>query len=228
MFSQSIVSSQLAFVTLFCCLTASAQSGMVRGRLIAEDTGLPIANAVIVATASTRYASRITVTTGTDGGFSLPTQRRAVYGVCARSPAPYVDTCQIHSRKVYSAEPAAEPFSLVVPVGIPARVTIEDPNHLVAISTESFLSANPLDLHVYIEESVTRTHVPVPITKVAADSIQFFVTVPAGSTWRLAANSVRFSLVDGAGRPYMVDSPIPTSSRNSDGEAVVSFSIRRK
>ena len=87
---------------------------------------------------------------------------------------------------------------------------------------------NPLDLHVYIEESVTRTRVPVPITKRAADSIEFFVTVPAGSTWRLAANSVRLSLVDDAGRPYVVDSPIPTSSRNSAGEAVVSFSIRRK
>ncbi|MFN3326457.1 MAG: hypothetical protein ACK5AZ_23410 [Bryobacteraceae bacterium] len=140
-----------------------------------------------------------------------------------------MDTCLFGRRVAVAAQPSTAPVELTAPAGIPVRLRINDPEKIIAVSAVPFLSANPLDLLVYVEDSITRTRVPLPMRSQAASVLEYFFVIPSSRTWNLSISSVRFMLTDElTSRQYVVDSPISTDVRNADGEAVREFSIRRK
>lgn len=207
------------------CSSANAQQVLLRGQLVGADTKKPLANVIISASSKTRPPRRVQVRTGLDGSFVVPAELGLPYALCSEAVGTYISTCAFSKPATVIAKHNTQPILLSAPAGIRIRVQIHDPGRRIRVSRTPQLFADPLDLCVYAEESTTRTRIPLAINSQTQEGFEYQAVIPATRVWRLAMSSVRFQLIQSAGRPYVANSSISSTAVNAVGEFLAVFSI---
>lgn len=110
------------------------------------------------------------------------------------------------------------------------RVRVVDADGLLRSPDGSFAAPDPLLLHVFAEEEVTRTHIPLQLAPSASISNAFeaSVVIPTSMHWDVAMSSARAKLFDSDGNSYRTNAAIPRPNVYGDDEFLAVFTLRTK
>lgn len=202
-----------------------AQSVALTGRLLAEDTKGPLPGVAITAIAMPKPLRMITTTTGPDGGFTINAKPGVSYRLCSAATGRYAASCPFSKPLTVQAGTAPAPVEMTAPAGIRMRIRILDPGRL--LSSGAALR-DPLLLHVFAEEEITRTHIPLPLAPSSSisNAYEAAVVIPISMNWNVAMSSVRAKLFDPAGNAYRSNAPIPRPNDYGTGEYLAVFTLQ--
>ncbi len=207
-----------------------AQPMTLRGQLVDADTKQPVGNVSVTATSRSKDVRVFQAKTVADGTFSIPVEAGVGYAVCSESGGRYTSSC-VFGKTVYVG-PASpqQPLQLTASTGVPVRITVTDAAKAVTVTTDPLLWVDPLDLIVYVQESITRTRISLPLSSQSPQGFEYAAIIPRGTTWPLAMSSARHSIVDQkSSQVYRPDTPIPyTQSLNAAGESTAAFSLQKR
>ena len=109
------------------------------------------------------------------------------------------------------------------------RVRIVDSDGLLRSPDGSFVAPDPLLLHVFAEEELRRTHIPLQLEPSSiSNAFEASVVIPLSRHWDVAMSSVRAKLFASDGNAYRSNAPIPRPNDYGDGEFLAVFTLRAK
>lgn len=222
----SIILSASALLVLSTVL--SAQTATLNGQLIAEDTRRPLPEVEITALSLTRPVSVIKTTTGADGWFSLKTSRGVAYHLCSAANGRYAESCQFSKPLTVRASSELLTVQMVAPAGIRMRVSIVDPDGLLRSPDGSFAAPDPALLHVFAQEEITRTRIPLKLQPSSAlNAFDASVVIPISMRWDVAMSSERAKIFASDGTPYQFNTAIPRPIDYGSEEFLAVFTLRK-
>jgi hypothetical protein len=119
------------------------------------------------------------------------------------------------------------PVQLTAPAGIRMRVRIIDPDGLLSSPNGSSGAPDPLLLHVFAGEDVTRRHIPVELAQSSiSNEFEAAVVIPTSAHWNVTMSSAKAKLFDSHGNAYQSNTAIPRPNDNGDNEFLAVFTIR--
>ena len=151
-----------------------------------------------------------------------------LYRVCSGAISNYADTCRFSKPIDIRASANMPAVRLTAPAGIRMRVRIIDADGLLRSLQHS--SPDPLVLHVFADESITSTRMPLQILPSAtvANAFEAATVIPASTSWNVGMSSVRAQLYDGKGSVYQSNNPIPRPASDGVDEFLAVFTLRAK
>jgi hypothetical protein len=226
----SCTSLVFGIALLSMCPHLSAQTVTLSGQLVTEDSLQPLSNATIVATSLTRPPRVLETLTGPDGRFSFGAIAGHPYLLCSRAAGNYADSCKFSKPIEVRAAANMPAIRMTAPVGIRMRVRVVDVDGLLRSPLGTVAAADPLLLHVFAEEEMTRTRIPLQlITSTSVPSaVEAAVVIPTSLNWKIAMSSIRGKLFDPSGNAYQSDTAISHPASYGGSEFLAVFSLRAK
>lgn len=110
------------------------------------------------------------------------------------------------------------------------RLRIIDADGLLPASEGVFVNPNPLLLHVFADEEVTKTRIPVQLLPSAtvANAVEAPVVIPRNANWNIAMSSNLAQLFDANGSAYQASAPVPRPASNGSNEFLAVYTLRKK
>ena len=207
----------------------SAQTVTLNGQLLADDTKRPLPEVAITAMSLTKPVSVIKTTTGPDGGFTIKATPGVSYRLCSAATGRYAESCQFSKPVMVKVGSDLATVQMTAPAGIRMRVRIVDSDGLLRSPDGSFVAPDPLLLHVFAEEELRRTHIPLQLEPSSiSNAFEASVVIPLSRHWDVAMSSVRAKLFASDGNAYRSNAPIPRPNDYGDGEFLAVFTLRAK
>lgn len=218
--------ASLAFALLLTCPSLPAQTVTLAGQLLTEDSLQPLSQVTITATSSTRPVRVIETTTGPDGRFSLAATAGYPYRLCSAAAGNYADSCRFSKRIEVTASANMPTIRMTAPVGIRMRLRIIDADGLLRSPQGTLVTPDPLLLHVFAQEDITRTRIPLQIapSPTVSNAVEASVVIPTSMSWNLAMSSIRAQLFDADGNAYQSNAPIPRPPSYGSNEFLAGLS----
>jgi hypothetical protein len=184
----------------------------------------------ITATSSTRPVKVVETVTGPDGRFTLPLIAGYPYRLCSAATGNYADSCSFSKPIEVKASANMAAAHMTAPAGIRMRVRITDADGLLRSAQGTFVSPDPLVLHVFAQEDVTRTRIPIQIGPAAtvSNAVEASVVIPTSLSWNVGMSTVRAQLWDANGKAYVSNTAIPRPASYGSGEFLAVFSLHAK
>ena len=204
-----------------------AQTVALNGQLLAEDTNASLPGVAINAISLTKPVSVVQTTTGPDGGFTIMANPGVYYRLCSAATGRYAESCQFSTPVTVQADSGLATVQMTAPTGIRMRIRIIDPGGLLS-STLSL--HNPLLIHVFAGNGITRTHIPVQLEQSSSlsNSYEAAVVIPITTNWNVAMSSVLANLFDSGGNFYQPNAPIPRPNDYGDAEFLAVYTLQAK
>lgn len=220
----------LALMFVFMCPDLCAQSVTITGQLLAQDSLQPLAQVTITGTSSTRPVRIVRATTGPDGRFSFEATEGYVYRLCSTATGNYVDTCLFSKPVEVKASANLPAVRITASVGIRMRLRIIDANGLLRPSQGMLGAPDPLLLHVFADESITRTRIPLQIvpSSTVSNAVEAATVIPTSLSWNLGMSSARAQLFDANGNAYQSNAAIPRPASYGTNEFLAVYTLRIK
>ena len=217
-----------ALTLLLMCSHVQAQTVTLTGQLVAEDSLQPLPHATITATSYTRPLKIVETTTTLDGRFTMEVTAGYLYRLCSGATSNYADTCRFAKPIEVRASAITQAVRMTAPVGIRMRVRIIDADGLLRSLQDA--ASDPVLLHVFADESITRTRMPLQIVPSAtvANAFEAATVIPTSLRWDVGMSSVRAQLYDGNGSVYQSNNPIPRPASYGVEEFLAVFTLRAK
>ncbi len=222
--------ASLAFSLLFMCPHLRAQTVALAGQLLTEDSLQPLSQVTITATSSTRPPRVLQTITGPDGRFSLAAAAGYPYRLCSAATGNYADSCRFSKPIEVKASANMPAVHMTALVGIRMRVRIIDANGLLRSPQGTLVAPDPLLLHVFADEEITSTRVPVQIVPSAtvSNAVEASVVIPTSMSWNIGMSSIRAQLFDANGNAYQPNTVIPRPASYGSSEFLVVFTLRAR
>lgn len=203
----------------------SAQTVALSGRVLAQDTQGSLAQVAITATALTKPISVIQTTTGPDGMFTIQAKSGLYYQLCSAATGNYAESCRFSKPVTVQASSGMATVQMTAPTGIRIRVRILDPAGLLNSDTSL---QNPLHLHVFAGNEITRVHFPLQLepSSSVSNAYEAAVVIPTSMPWNVAMFCVRAQLLDSNGNAYQSNTAIPRPSDYGDNEFLAVYTLR--
>lgn len=226
----SCASLVFGIALLSMCPHVSAQTVNLSGQLVAEDSLQPLSQVMIVATSLTRPPRVIETLTGPDGRFSFAATAGYPYRLCSGSTGNYADSCKFSKPIEVKASANMPAIRMTALAGIRMRVRVVDADRLLRSPQGTLVAADPLVLHVFAEEKITRTRIPLQVVASASvsNAVEASVVIPTSMSWNMAMSSIRGQLFDARGNAYQSDTAIPRPASDVGNEFLAVFSLRAK
>ncbi len=222
--------ASLTFTLLLMCSHLFAQTVIISGQLITEDSLQPLSQVTISATSSTRPPKVIDTLTGPDGRFSLAVTAGYPYRLCSTATGNYADSCRFSKPIEVKASANMPEIRMTAPAGIRMRLRIIDADGLLHSPQGTFVTPDPLLLHVFAEEDTTRTRIPLQIglAPTVSNAVEAAVVIPISMRWNLGMSSIRAQLFDANGSAYQSHAPIPRPASQGGDEFLSVYTLRAK
>ena len=111
------------------------------------------------------------------------------------------------------------------------RVRIIDADGLLRAQSGTLTAPDPLLLHVFADEAITRTRMPLRIapSTTVSNAVEAGTVVPASRMrWSLGMSSVYARLFDANGNIYQSNTPVPRPANSDGNEFLAVFTLRAK
>jgi hypothetical protein len=207
----------------------SAQTVTLNGQLLAEDTRASLPEVAITAMSLTRPVSVIQTATGPDGRFTIKATPGVSYRLCSAATGRYAESCQFSKPVMVKVGSEPATVQMTAPAGIRIRVRIIDSDGLLRSPDGGFVAPDPLLLHVFAEEELTRTHIPLQLEPSStSNAFEASAVIPISMHWDVGMSSVRAKLFDTNGNAYQSSAAIPRPNDYGDDEFLAVFTLRAK
>lgn len=151
------------------------------------------------------------------------------YRLCSAATGNYADSCRFAKPFEVEASAYTPLVRMTAPAGTRMRLRVIDADGLLPSSQSTRANIDPLLLHVFAEESITRTRIPLQIAPSAAsNAFEASVVIPTRMNWNVAMSSTRAQLVDATGNTYQANAPIPRPASDGGSEVLAVFTLRSK
>jgi hypothetical protein len=110
------------------------------------------------------------------------------------------------------------------------RLRIIDADGLLRSPQGTLVTPDPLLLHVFAEEDITRTRIPLRIAPSAtvSNTVEASVVIPTTMSWNLGMSTARAQLFDANGNAYQSNAAIPRPASHSSNEFLAVYTLRAK
>ena len=110
------------------------------------------------------------------------------------------------------------------------RVQIFDPDGLLASPQTEPTARDPRLLHVFADEAITKTRIPLSIAPslTFANAFEATTVIPVNMQWNVGMSSTLARLLNSDGQNYESNTPIPRPASFGDDEVVATFTLRRR
>jgi len=222
--------ASLSLALLFMCSHLRAQTVTLAGQLVTEDSLQPLSQVTITATSSTRPPEVIETITGPDGRFTLAAIHGYVYRLCSGATGNYADTCRFSKPIEVTASANMPAVRMTAPAGIRLRLRIIDAGGLLPSPQGALVTPDPLLLHVFAEETITRTRIPLQIapSPSVSNAVEAPVVIPTSMSWNLGMSSILAQLLDANGNAYQSNTAIPRPASYGSNEFLAVYTLRAK
>lgn len=152
------------------------------------------------------------------------------YRLCSAATGNYADSCRFSKPIEVKAGVNMPAVRMTAPVGIRMRLRVIDADGLLRSPLGTLAVPDPLLLHVFADEGITRTRIPlqiVPSTTVS-NAVEAATVIPTSMRWNLGMSSIRAQLFDANGNAYLSNAPIPMPATYGSDEFLAVFTLRAK
>jgi hypothetical protein len=188
----------IVIVSILIAGGASAQtSGSVSGRILAEDTGLPLEGVTVNAIKSTEGGPVIASTVSSAGGeFIFDNVSPGIYRICVHEAGEYLNPCEWDGTvSVNVSGSSSRAADIRLKRGVWLSVRIADPNNLVATLAQKL----PGGFAAVFVTNSTGASGPVPLTSSGHGVYEYSKLVMPNSKMTVIVNGIGVQLGNGQG-----------------------------